>query len=178
VDGLRIAVQLHGEPLPDVVEALTVAGAEVIEVMEVPVDRWMPPVDIGPLARLIDGVLARCVHVLAFTSAPVAASVLARAVSAAVGAGEAAVDQEDAFGPQAGDLLDGDVRGARPVGPQHAVPRQVVAVDGEDAAHEPWRAQPGAGRDLAVARRLARRDREHDGPHPLDRLLVHALRSS
>jgi len=76
VDGLRIAVQLHGEPLPDVVEALTLAGAEVIEV---PVYRWMPPVDIGPLDRLIDGVLARCVDVMAFTSAPAAASVLARA---------------------------------------------------------------------------------------------------
>jgi uroporphyrinogen-III synthase len=76
VDGLRIAVQLHGEPLPDVVEALTVAGAEVIEV---PVYRWMPPADIGPLDRLIDGVLTSCVDVLTFTSAPAAASLLARA---------------------------------------------------------------------------------------------------
>jgi uroporphyrinogen-III synthase len=76
VDGLHIAVQLHGEPLPDVVEALTVAGAEVIEV---PVYRWMPPVDICPLDRLMDGVLARCVDVLAFTSAPAAAGLLARA---------------------------------------------------------------------------------------------------
>ena len=40
VEELRIAVQLHGEPLPDVVEALDVAGAEVVEV---PVYRWMPP---------------------------------------------------------------------------------------------------------------------------------------
>ena len=37
VEGRRIAVQLHGEPLPDVVEALTMAGAEVVEV---PVYRW------------------------------------------------------------------------------------------------------------------------------------------
>jgi len=81
VDGLRIAVQLHGEPLPDVVEALTVAGAEVIEV---PVYRWMPPVDIGPLDRLIDGVLASCVDVLTFTSAPAAASLLARATERGV----------------------------------------------------------------------------------------------
>jgi uroporphyrinogen-III synthase len=76
VDGLRIAVQLHGEPLPDVVEALTLAGAEVIEV---PVYRWLPPVDIGPLDRLTDAVLAGCIDVLAFTSAPAAASLLARA---------------------------------------------------------------------------------------------------
>ena len=53
VEGKRIAVQLHGEPLPDVVEALTVAGAEVVEV---PVYRWVPPADIGPLDRLTDAV--------------------------------------------------------------------------------------------------------------------------
>ena len=76
VEGVRIAVQLHGEPLPDVVEALCVAGAEVVEV---PVYRWMPPVDINPLDRLIDAVLAGCIDVMAFTSAPAAASLLARA---------------------------------------------------------------------------------------------------
>jgi uroporphyrinogen-III synthase len=76
VDGLRIAVQLHGEPLPDVVDALTMAGAEVIEV---PVYRWLPPADLGPLDRLIDTVLCGGIDVLAFTSAPAAASLLARA---------------------------------------------------------------------------------------------------
>jgi uroporphyrinogen-III synthase len=76
VEGKRIAVQLHGEPLPDVVEALTVAGAEVVEV---PVYRWEPPADIGPLDRLTDAVLADGVEVVAFTSAPAAASLLRRA---------------------------------------------------------------------------------------------------
>jgi uroporphyrinogen-III synthase len=76
VDGLRIAVQLHGEPLPDVVEALTLAGADVVEV---PVYRWVPPADLGPLDRLIDAVLSGGIDVLAFTSAPAAASLLARA---------------------------------------------------------------------------------------------------
>ncbi len=76
VEGTRIAVQLHGEPLPDVVEALVVAGAEVIEV---PVYRWAPPVDIAPLDRLTDSVLAGCIDVLTFTSAPACASLLARA---------------------------------------------------------------------------------------------------
>ena len=38
--GKRIAVQLHGEPLPDMVETLRLAGAEVIEV---PVYRWVLP---------------------------------------------------------------------------------------------------------------------------------------
>ncbi len=76
VQGLRIAVQQHGEPLPDVVEALTVAGAEVIEV---PVYRWEPPADLGPLDRLTDATLAGDLDVLAFTSAPAAAGLLARA---------------------------------------------------------------------------------------------------
>ncbi|HZZ52452.1 MAG TPA: uroporphyrinogen-III synthase [Pseudonocardia sp.] len=76
VDGKRIAVQLHGEPLPDMVEALSCAGAEVVEI---PVYRWMPPADLAPLDRLTDGVLAGSVDILTFTSAPAAASMLARA---------------------------------------------------------------------------------------------------
>ncbi|WP_028936839.1 uroporphyrinogen-III synthase [Pseudonocardia spinosispora] len=76
VDGKRIAVQLHGEPLPDVVEALRCAGAEVVEV---PVYRWVPPADIAPLDRLIESVLHGGVDALTFTSAPAAASMLARA---------------------------------------------------------------------------------------------------
>ncbi|MGI9003846.1 MAG: uroporphyrinogen-III synthase [Pseudonocardia sp.] len=78
VEGLRIAVQLHGEPLPDVVESLTVAGAEVVEV---PVYRWMPPADIAPLDRLTDAALIGGIDALAFTSAPAAASMLARAAT-------------------------------------------------------------------------------------------------
>jgi uroporphyrinogen-III synthase len=76
VEGSRIAVQLHGEPLPDMVEALQVAGAEVIEV---PVYRWVPPADLAPLDRLTDAVLAGSVDAITFTSAPAAASMLARA---------------------------------------------------------------------------------------------------
>jgi uroporphyrinogen-III synthase len=76
VEGRRIAVQMHGEPLPDVVEALDVAGAQVVEV---PVYRWMPPVDITPVDRLLDAVVAGEVDVVSFTSAPAAASLLARA---------------------------------------------------------------------------------------------------
>jgi uroporphyrinogen-III synthase len=81
VAGKRIAVQLHGEPLPDVVEALELAGAEVIEV---PVYRWLPPADIGPLDRLIDSILAGCVDALAFTSAPAAVSLLRRSAERGV----------------------------------------------------------------------------------------------
>ena len=73
LDGKRIAVQLHGEPLPDVVETLRLAGAEVIEV---PVYRWVLPEDATPLHRLIQAVRAAALDAVAFTSAPAAASFL------------------------------------------------------------------------------------------------------
>jgi uroporphyrinogen-III synthase len=76
VDGRRIAVQLHGEPLPGFVEALREGGAEVVGV---PVYRWMPPEDIGPLDRLLDATVARGLDAVTFTSAPAAASLLSRA---------------------------------------------------------------------------------------------------
>ncbi|KAA6217920.1 uroporphyrinogen-III synthase [Streptomyces filamentosus] len=81
VDGRRVALQLHGEPLPGFVEALTAAGAAVVPV---PVYRWMPPEDLGPLDRLLDAVLSGAVDAVAFTSAPAAASLLARAAERGV----------------------------------------------------------------------------------------------
>ncbi|GAA1921600.1 uroporphyrinogen-III synthase [Streptomyces durmitorensis] len=76
VEGKRIALQLHGEPLPGFVESLRAAGAEVVGV---PVYRWMPPEDLAPVDRLLDATVARGVDALTFTSAPAAASFLARA---------------------------------------------------------------------------------------------------
>ncbi|KPI29223.1 Uroporphyrinogen III synthase HEM4 [Actinobacteria bacterium OV320] len=76
VDGRRVAVQLHGEPLPGFVESLRVAGAEVVGV---PVYRWMPPEDISPLDRLLDAAVSRGLDAITFTSAPAAASLLSRA---------------------------------------------------------------------------------------------------
>ncbi|WP_406861211.1 uroporphyrinogen-III synthase [Streptomyces sp. HUAS MG47] len=76
VAGRRIALQLHGEPLPGFVEALTAGGAEVVGV---PVYRWMPPEDLAPLDRLLDQVLAGSLDAVTFTSAPAAASLLTRA---------------------------------------------------------------------------------------------------
>lgn len=73
VDGRRIAVQLHGEPLRDFVDSLRCAGAEVVQI---PVYRWMAPADPAPLDRLLDAVHAGQVDALMFTSAPAAASVL------------------------------------------------------------------------------------------------------
>lgn len=76
--GRSVAVQLHGEPLPDLVEALRLAGAEVIKV---PVYRWVLPDDTAPLHRLIQAVVGGSVDAVAFTSAPAAASFLAAAAS-------------------------------------------------------------------------------------------------
>ncbi|MEV0690440.1 uroporphyrinogen-III synthase [Streptomyces sp. NPDC050388] len=76
VDGLRIALQLHGEPLPGFVESLRAGGAEVVGV---PVYRWMPPEDIGPVDRLLDATVARTLDAVTFTSAPAAVSLLSRA---------------------------------------------------------------------------------------------------
>lgn len=76
VAGRRVALQLHGEPLPGFVESLRSAGAAVVSV---PVYRWLPPEDLGPVDRLLDAVLAGTVDALAFTSAPAAAGVLERA---------------------------------------------------------------------------------------------------
>lgn len=73
VDGQRIAIQLHGEPLPEFTRALRAAGADVLEL---PVYRWVRPADPAPLERLLDGVVSRQVDALAFTSAPAAANLL------------------------------------------------------------------------------------------------------
>ena len=73
VAGLRVAVQLHGEPLPEVTRALREAGANVVEV---PVYRWLPAEDLDPLQRLVDQVATRQVHCVTFTSAPAATSLL------------------------------------------------------------------------------------------------------
>jgi uroporphyrinogen-III synthase len=76
VEGRCIAVQLHGEPLPGFSEALREAGARVVAV---PVYRWMPPEDIAPVDRLLDTLCAGGLDAVSFTSAPAAASLLARA---------------------------------------------------------------------------------------------------
>jgi uroporphyrinogen-III synthase len=73
VRGKRIAVQLHGEPLPHLVAALRGAGAEVIEV---PVYRWVLPEDVSPLVRLVELIKLRLVDAVTFTSAPATAALL------------------------------------------------------------------------------------------------------
>jgi uroporphyrinogen-III synthase len=71
--GRRIAVQLHGDPLPDLVAGLSATGAEVLTV---PVYRWELPEDVAPVRRLVDAVVTGGVDAVTFTSAPAAASLL------------------------------------------------------------------------------------------------------
>ena len=74
--GLRVAVQLHGEPLPDFVEALEAAGADVVTV---PVYRWDRPEDTAAMDRLLDQIAAGAIDGVTFTSAPAVLSTLAQA---------------------------------------------------------------------------------------------------
>ncbi|MFE3324538.1 uroporphyrinogen-III synthase [Streptomyces sp. NPDC059176] len=112
VDGRRVAVQLHGEPLPGFVEALRAGGAEVVVV---PVYRWMPPEDTGPLDRLVDATVARSLDAVTFTSAPAAASLFSRAEERGV----------------VGELLDALRHDVLPacVGPVTALPLQSRGLD-------------------------------------------------
>ncbi|MFG3150466.1 uroporphyrinogen-III synthase [Streptomyces sp. NPDC048219] len=112
VDGRRVAVQLHGEPLPGFVEALRAGGAEVVGV---PVYRWLPPEDLGPVDRLLDAAVSRGVDAVTFTSAPAAVSFLGRA-------------EERGLLPGLLDALGHDVLPAC-VGPVTAVPLQAHGVD-------------------------------------------------
>ncbi|RCG16757.1 uroporphyrinogen-III synthase [Streptomyces reniochalinae] len=74
--GLRVAVQLHGEPLGEFLDALRAAGADVVAV---PVYRSAPPLDLAPLDRLIEALVAGEVDAVTFTSAPAVAGLFARA---------------------------------------------------------------------------------------------------
>ncbi|UUU41777.1 uroporphyrinogen-III synthase [Streptomyces sp. NBC_00162] len=112
VAGRRIALQLHGEPLPGFVEALRAGGAEVVVV---PVYRWMAPEDLAPLDRLLDAVVGGVVDAVTFTSAPAAASLLSRAEERGV--------RESVL-----EALRGGVLSAC-VGPVTAVPLQAQGVD-------------------------------------------------
>ncbi|MFE5559102.1 uroporphyrinogen-III synthase [Streptomyces sp. NPDC056544] len=112
VDGRRIALQLHGEPLPGFVEALRAGGAEVVVV---PVYRWMAPEDLAPLDRLLDAMIGGGVDAVSFTSAPAAASLLSRA-------------EERGLTDSVLDALRGRLLSAC-VGPVTALPLQAHGVD-------------------------------------------------
>lgn len=80
VEGVRIAVQLHGartewEPGADLCEVLRDAGADVVAV---PVYRWTPPDDPTAMDRLIEQIADHSIDAVSFTSAPAVASLLLR----------------------------------------------------------------------------------------------------
>jgi uroporphyrinogen-III synthase len=73
VAGKRVAIQLHGEPIPGFADTLRDAGADIVEV---PVYRWTPHEDGAALRRLVELVAAGTVDAVTFTSAPAVTSVL------------------------------------------------------------------------------------------------------
>lgn len=133
--GRRIAVQQHGEPLTEFVQALREAGAEVIEI---PVYRWLPYRDPSPLRRLITQTLSGAVDAVAFTSAP--------AVHAMLGAARAE-GLEDQLLAAFGDRVVAACVGPVTAGP--LVTRGVPTL------------QPERSRLGALARALARHLPEH-----------------
>jgi uroporphyrinogen-III synthase len=82
--GRRVVLQLHGERLPELADPLRAAGADVIEV---PLYRWLPPVDLAPVQALVRGIVAGEVAAVAFTSGPQVAVLLD--VAREAGAGDA-----------------------------------------------------------------------------------------
>ena len=148
VRGRRVAVQLHGEPLPEFTGALTAAGAEVVEV---PVYRWVPAEDIRPLRRLVEQVVVEQVDCLTFTSAPAVASMLT-------------VAREDGREDALLDALRGAVLVAC-VGPVTAGPLTRLGVE----SVQPERARLGALVRTVVEELPARRTRVLDaGAHRLE----------
>ena len=148
VVGRRIAIQLHGEPLPDFVRSLQAAGAEVVEV---PVYRWLPAADVRPLRRLVEQVAAGQVDCVTFTSAPAVASLLTVA------------SQDD----RTDGLLDALRSGvlAACVGPVTAAPLERLGVP----TVQPERARLGALVRTVVEELPARRSRSlRAGEHQLE----------
>lgn len=149
LEGRRIAVQLHGEPLPDLLQTLQAAGAEVIEV---PVYRWSPPEDTAPLRRLIDAVSACAVDAVAFTSAPAAVSFLEAAEEQGCGQAVRAALRGPVLaacvGPvTAGPLLREDIPTIQPArGRLGALVREIV----EQVPARRGRRLPAAGHLLEV----------------------------
>jgi uroporphyrinogen-III synthase len=146
LQGSRIAVQLHGDPLSDLVAGLREAGADVLTV---PVYRWVLPEDVAPVRKLVASVVAGGVDAVTFTSAPAAASLLAVA---------------DELGQKAEMLAALKDRVlAIAVGPVTAGPLDAVGVP----SHQPKRARLGALAREVVAR-LPERDRVLEiGAHTL-----------
>ncbi|MCZ2825055.1 MULTISPECIES: uroporphyrinogen-III synthase [unclassified Modestobacter] len=144
--GRRIAVQLHGDPLPELVSGLVRAGAEVVKV---PVYRWVLPEDTAPLRRLVTVIAARAVDAVTFTSAPAAASLLQVA------------EEEGVYPGVLGALTDAVLPVA--VGPVTAGPLEAAGI----RTAQPERARLGALAREVVSALPARHPVLHSGAHTL-----------
>jgi uroporphyrinogen-III synthase len=67
VEGRTVAFQRHGDDSPETIASLRAAGARVIEI---PVYRWILPLDVGPAQSLIQSLLDAKLQAVTFTSAP------------------------------------------------------------------------------------------------------------
>jgi uroporphyrinogen-III synthase len=146
LEGRRIAVQLHGDPLADLVAGLRASGAEVLTV---PVYRWVMPEDVAPVRRLVGTIAAGGVDAVTFTSAPAAASLLT--VAEELGLLEGVVT-----------ALNGRVL-AVAVGPVTAAPLDAAGIP----SCQPERARLGALAREVVARLPERDPVLQIGPHTL-----------
>jgi uroporphyrinogen-III synthase len=144
--GRRVAVQLHGDPLADLVAGLREAGAEVVTV---PVYRWVLPEDVAPVRELVAAVVAGGIDAVTFTSAPAAASLLT--VAADLGL------REDLVAALRGRVL------VVAVGPVTAGPLEAAGVP----SRQPERARLGALAREVVARLPERDPVVQVGPHTL-----------
>jgi uroporphyrinogen-III synthase len=64
---VTVAVQLHGEPVPELSGVIASSGAQLIEVQSY---TWDFPDDLGPAEELIRALIDQRVHALTITSAP------------------------------------------------------------------------------------------------------------
>ncbi|TFV65687.1 UNVERIFIED_ORG: uroporphyrinogen-III synthase [Bacillus sp. AZ43] len=146
LEGRRIAVQLHGDPLPDLVSGLRAAGADVLTV---PVYRWVLPEDVAPVRKLVGSVVAGAVDAVTFTSAPAAASLLSVA--------EELGQRAEFVAAMNGRVL------AVAVGPVTAGPLDAAGIP----SFQPERARLGALAREVVARLPERDPVLRVGPHTL-----------
>lgn len=146
LEGRRIAVQLHGDPLPDLVAGLRAAGADVLTV---PVYRWVLPEDVAPVRRLVTAIVADSLDAVTFTSAPAAAGLLRVADHLGL--------RNDLVGAFGGRVL------AVAVGPVTAGPLDAAGI----ASVQPARARLGALAREVVARLPGRDPVLRLGPHTL-----------
>jgi uroporphyrinogen-III synthase len=154
VAGRRVAVQLHGEPLPEFCAALRAAGAAVLEV---PVYRWRPAEDVRPLRRLVEQVVAGHVDCVTFTSAPAVASLLQ-------------IAEEDGRRERLVEALASQVLAAC-VGPVTAAPLERLGV----TTVQPGRARLGALVRTVVEQLPARRTRAVEAAGHLLELRGHSV---